>query len=282
MWGASAGRTPPLDKRRNGNGGALDRSETEAAQVFRTEVFAAAVFHARQFRNPRAPSLEDGALLRNGDAGDVREQESRIDRDVRHRELLAGHKRLGLQHIVEILHTAHGPVTLPDAPFLAAGPFRTLVGLELNSKARCGMVEINAHRVDEFGLRTFLHHVDHALLFGRPPGEGRISIEIIQIFSDSGAFGEVCAVIELKHRQHAGGILLEELAFLVLGTDQVDLHELDLGVESLLGQDDANARRIGSAGIIENFHWGALSVIYLSVDRYAELGLPLADVKAYL
>jgi hypothetical protein len=73
---------------------------------------------------------------------------------------------------------------MPAAPFFSMGPFRALIDLQDRSEPGSGVVEIDAHGVDELVVGTFLHHVDQSLLPWRLACENRISIKIIEIFGD--------------------------------------------------------------------------------------------------
>ncbi len=96
------------------------------------------------------------------------------------------------------------------APGRAAAPVGPLVDLELRPQTRRRIVEIDADGIDQLGLGAPLHHMDHRLLARRDPGQGRVPVEIVEIFGDGGGFGDERAIVELEHRQHAGAVLGEE------------------------------------------------------------------------
>jgi hypothetical protein len=95
------------------------------------------------------------------------------------------------------------------------------------------------------------------LLLGRAPEERGLRVERLQVAADRHRLCDVAAVVELEHGEATEGVdALEELGAAVGARHDVDGLERDL--ESLLGEEEVHAARIGRPGIGIELHGAGL------------------------
>ncbi len=80
------------------------------------------------------------------------------------------------------------------------------------------------------------------------------AVEIVEIFRDRGAFGNHEAIVEHEHRRLADRVHRQKRRLLLFGGAQIDADELDLIVQALFGEHDADARGVRRAFAIVEFH----------------------------
>jgi hypothetical protein len=77
-------------------------------------------------------------------------------------------------------------------------------------------------------------------------------MRLFEVAADGHAFGQEGAVVEFEHRYPAHGVLGQELGGAVLGLADVDLNGGNL--DSLFGEKDANAARVGGELAVVKLH----------------------------
>src|SRR6187402_2959120 len=150
--------------------------------------------------HPRFPRYQRRQRLRYRNLRISREQHPANHGRVGHGEVRARNVRLSLQHLVEVPHTRLGLLAVHLTPAITAFPLRALVRTKPFAQARRGVMKVDADGVDQFRLRTLLHHVDGGLLQRRDTGKGGMAIEVIQVLGDRRALRDIRAVVQLEYR----------------------------------------------------------------------------------
>lgn len=88
--------------------------------------------------HPCVPGLKSLARCGHRQLHEPRKDQATDGRDVSHRQDLTGDEWLPFQYDIEVVHTPQGFVALTEPPR------GVLINLDVKSKPRCGVVEINA------------------------------------------------------------------------------------------------------------------------------------------